>query len=260
MSLDKNIEKLIEKYFDGDSSLEEEQQLQIFFQKEDVPVNLKQYQSQFRDLTGSAKIKWDDFSEDKLFSKLDTKLEKEQSEVKVVAMPSSFKMAWVYRIAAALALVFIGYYAGNGFGSDDGVDELRKEMEQMKAMMFEQLGSASASGRMQAVNNTFGIETVDDEILEALILRMTDDKNINVRLKAVASLAQFNEEKKVRTALVNALSTVEEPAIQIALINVLVEFKEKAAIDGFEKIINRDENLKEVRDEARLGVFKLRDL
>ena len=260
MSLDKNIEKLLEKYFNGDTSLEEEQQLQTFFQGEDIPVNLKPYQNQFRNLKASADTKWDSFSEDKLFGKLEAKLEKEQTETKVVSMQSNFSMTWVYRIAAAVALIFVGYYVGNGFRSDNGVDELRQEMQQMKAMMFDQLGSSSASGRLQAVNNTFGFVEADDEILDALILRMTDDKNVNVRLKAVESLARFNKDKKVRSALVDALSTVEEPAVQIALISVLVEFREKSAIENFEKIIYGNENLKEVRDEARLGIFKLRDL
>jgi HEAT repeats len=260
MSLDNNIEKLIEKYFNGDSSLEEEQQLQTFFQKEDVPVNLKQYQTQFRNLTDSGNIKWDSFTDEKLFGKLEAKLASEKSETKVVKMQSSINMTWVYRIAAAVALILVGYFSGNGFGSDDGVDELRKEMQQMKAMMFDQLGSSSASGRLQAVNNTFGIQEADDEILDALILRMIDDKNINVRLKAVESLARFNDEEKVRGALVDALTTVEEPAIQIALINVLVEFKEKSAIERMEKIIYGNESLKGVKDEARLGIFKLRDL
>lgn len=259
MSLDKNIEKLIEKYFDGDSSLEEEQQLQTFFQKDDVPVNLKQYQSQFRNIADSTNIKWVDFSEDKLFAKLEAKLDKEKPSAKVIDMNNGLNMKWLYRVAAAFVLIFIGYYAGTS-GADDGVDELRKEMQEMKAMMFDQLGSSSASGRLQAVNNTFGFEEADDEILDALILRMTEDKNTNVRLKAVASLARFNNEKKVRSALVNALNTLEEPAVQIALIKVLVEFKEKSAIEGMEKIIYNDGNLTGVKDEARLAVFKLRDL
>ncbi len=256
MSLDKNIEELLDKYFNGETSLEEELQLQTFFQGEGIPVNLKAYRSQFKDLKASAEITAETFTEEKLFAKLDAKLKEEKPEAKVVTMTTN--QVWFYRIAAAVALILVGYFVGNGLKSGDSMkDELLGEM---RSIMFDQFSSESASGRLQAVNNSLNFEEADDEILEALIQRMTNDKNINVRLKAVESLSRFGQDKKVKTALVDALGAIEEPAIQIALINVLVELKEKTAIENLEKITQEYGNLKEVRDEAHLGIFKLKDL
>ncbi len=258
MSLDRTKE-LIEKYFNGETSLEEEKQLQSFFQREDIPIEFKEYQLQFKDIQNRQNIRWEDFSEDKLFGKLEENLDQEEQDVKVVSINRS-TLTWIYRIAAAVALILVGYLAGNNLKSDDGLDEVRKELQQMKAMMFDNLGSNSASGRLQAVNNSFDIDAPDDEILDALIQRMYDDKNTNVRLKAIESLARFGDNIKVKNSLVDALGSIEEPAIQISLIHVLVELKEKSAIENLEKITEGSDVLKEVKAEAHLGIFKLKDL
>ena len=42
-----NIEKLIEKYENAETSLQEEQELKTFFQKDDVPVHLLEYKALF---------------------------------------------------------------------------------------------------------------------------------------------------------------------------------------------------------------------
>ena len=259
MSLDKNIEELVEKYFNGETSLVEEEQLQKFFEGEDIPVNLKGYQQQFLDLKMSKGTRWENFSEEKLFGKLERQVQ-EKTTGKVVSMKPSNNQVWFYRIAAAVALMLVGYFVGNGFKPNSEVAGLRAELEEVKNLMFDQINSTSASGRLQAVNNTLTLKEADDEILDALISRMNDDKNINVRLKAVESLARFGSQDKAKKALVEALGTIEAPAIQIALINVLVELKEKTAIAQFEKITERGSNLKEVRDEAHLGIFRLKDL
>ncbi len=44
----KHIEELLEKYFEGQSSLEEEADLHDFFQRPQVPARLRRYQSLFR--------------------------------------------------------------------------------------------------------------------------------------------------------------------------------------------------------------------
>lgn len=44
----KHITQLLKKYFEGETSLQEEAQLKAFFQKEEVPEQLRQYQSLFQ--------------------------------------------------------------------------------------------------------------------------------------------------------------------------------------------------------------------
>ncbi|MEE9349752.1 MAG: hypothetical protein V3U80_06865 [Flavobacteriaceae bacterium] len=42
-----NIEKLLDKYFDGETSVKEEASLQKYFSQKDVPAHLKEYQTMF---------------------------------------------------------------------------------------------------------------------------------------------------------------------------------------------------------------------
>lgn len=253
------IERLIDKYYNGETSLEEEQQLQEFFLGEVVPDHLKTYREQFSHLTRSGQLEWPEFSEEKLFGKLDAR-QTEVDEPRVVQLPKRKVSAelWFYRIAAAVALVLVGYFAGR---SGDG-ENVQGEINDLKEMMISQMDGASASGRMKAVNYSFDIaeEQADDEILGVLMQVVLEDKNMNVRMKGVEALARFGNEPKVRRALINALGTEKEPAVKIALIETLVGLGEAGAIENLQKIVDDEDNLKEVRDEAHLGIFKLKEM
>ena len=259
MSSNEDIETLIEKFYLGETSLAEEKQLQTFFQGEDIPSHLKSYQAQFQFLHVSSKIKWEAFSEEKLFGKLESP-PSEKKTPKTVRMLFGENQVWLYRTAAAVALILVGYFVGNSFKSNNEVSELRAELKQVKSLMMGQFESGSASGRLQAVNSSFEFSEADDQILEALIVRANEDQNANVRLKAIEALARFGNQTLVKTALVNALGKEKEPTVQISLINTLVALKEKDAINSMQGLLDNDETLAFVKDEAHLGIFKLKSL
>jgi len=50
-----NIEKLVEKYENAETSLQEEQELKAYFQKDDVPVHLLEYKALFNYFDQSSK-------------------------------------------------------------------------------------------------------------------------------------------------------------------------------------------------------------
>jgi len=257
MKSSKEIELLIDKYYNGETSLEEEQQLQEFFLGEAVPDHLKTYQEQFRQVKIGGELEWPEFTEDKLFGKLDKQVA-EEAAPKVVQMPRQKASAelWFYRIAAAVALVLVGYFAGK-----PGPVE-QSEFDQLKQLMVASLENNSASSRMQAVNYSFDVTEaqVDDELLEVLIDVSLQDENVNVRMKGIEALARFGNEPKVRKALIEALESEEESAVKISLIEALVGLNEAGALENLEKIADDEENLPNVRDEARLGIFRLKEM
>ena len=259
MKSSKEIEALIEKYWDGETSLEEETQLQFFFQGEVIPDHLKTYQAQFKDLATRKEVSWEGFSEDKLFGKLESEVN-EAPEIKVVSMKPNNGQVWFWRAAAAVALIMVGYFAGQGFKSDNELSEIQKEMAILKEMMIEKVEGRSASGRLQAVNYSLEMQTADDETLNVLIKVLQEDDNMIVRTKAVEALAKFGSNPLARTALVDALGGEEEPAVQIALIEALVQLKAMEALDGLQDIVDSENYLREVKDEAHMGMFKLREL
>ena len=176
---------------------------------------------------------------------------------KVVVFPSSF-----YRIAAAIALLIVG--GGIGFWISKHNDQrqelqaLAKEMEATKLMMMTLIGNQqSASQRIQGVNVAMTIQSADDDVVKALVKRMNEDPNTNVRLAALDALSKFYEDPMVRKALIEGLSTQKDPVVQIALIQLMVKIKEKGIVTDLKKIVEDEKTMDAVKDEAYTGLLEL---
>lgn len=116
------------------------------------------------------------------------------------------------------------------------------------------LGSSSASERIEAVNYVEAVPAPNQKIIDALVSTLENDKNANVRLACLYSLAKFADNPKVRDALVSSLSRQTEPIVQIVLINLLAEMKEHKAIRSLQDIISNDKTPKEVKNIAEKGL------
>ncbi len=167
-----------------------------------------------------------------------------------------------YRAAAAIALVMIGLAGGYWLNSknqnDNELAALRKEMAETKQMMLAMMNNdQSASQRMQGVNVALSISKADDEIVNILTNIMLTDPNTNVRLAALEALSNFIHEPKVKLLLTSSLSKQDDPVVQISLIQLLVQIKEKNVVKDLEKIIENDKNIQAVKDEAYSGILKL---
>ena len=254
MNSNKDIENLIEKYFNGETSLEEEKQLQVFFQGEDIPVELRTYQDQFL-MAGKLKdLSANSFSDDTLFSKL----EKEVNEVKVIPLRKEVNpfMTWSIRVAAAAVLILVGFWVGGKSGTNSDVEQIQQEL----ALLKSQLQSNSASGRLQAVSNVKYTQSSNEELVLTLETVAQNDPNMHVRTKAIEALAGMGNESGVLEFLSGALLEETEPAVQIAIIEALVGLQQKTAIESLEKLTEEQDVLKEVKDEAYIGIFKLKDM
>jgi hypothetical protein len=168
----------------------------------------------------------------------------------------------VYRVAAGFALLICGTFLGMLFYSGLSNSGQKKELIQLKSevnelrktAMFSMLKDGSSSYRIQAVNYADQIDTPDDNIIDALVRTLNNDKNVNVRMAAAYSLAKFTDMHSVRDSLVKSLSLQSDPILQVTLINILVELREKSAIKPIEQIISNDKTLKEVKSVAENGV------
>ncbi|GAA0893905.1 hypothetical protein GCM10009122_35850 [Fulvivirga kasyanovii] len=166
------------------------------------------------------------------------------------------------KIAASFALilsgVFIGMWLMKNDQNDQEIAEIKKEMEATKRLVMQSLtDNSSASRRLQGVNASYAMSSADDEIVNALIRTMNNDENTNVRLAAVEALSKFAEEPKVMDALIRSMESQTDPLIQITLINLMVQLKEKRALDELKNIIEDKKTMETVKDEAHMAVFKL---
>ncbi len=182
-----------------------------------------------------------------------------QPEAKVVPMQAFWTVNNFLKIAAAVAILVVGYFIGiqDRNGSDRELAQIRHEMQQMKEMMMASLQEESASQRMKGVNVSYGLQHADDEVLAVLIKTLNTDPNANVRLASANALNQFSENKTVRDALIKALENEKEPVVQITLINIIVELGDKNAVGSLQKLVDDATTLETVKDEAHMGLFKL---
>lgn len=171
-----------------------------------------------------------------------------------------------YRAAAAVALVILG--AGIGFwmskqhderiaAIEKQMEENKQQMEFTKRMMDMLENDQSASQRIQGVNVAMTVEKADDEIVKVLVKTLNEDPNTNVRLAALEALSRFHQEPKVRKQLIEALPKQKDPVVQIALIQLMVKMKEKGVVDDLQKLVDDNNTMKAVKDEAYSGIMKL---
>ena len=123
--------------------------------------------------------------------------------------------------------------------------------------MFTLLKEDSASVRIKAVNYATEMSNPDQQVIGALISTLNHDKNVNVRLASLYSLAKFSDIQAVRDSLVSSLPKQAEPIIQIVMINLLTENKESKAVKPIEEILSNRNTLPAVKDIARKGLKTL---
>ena len=167
-----------------------------------------------------------------------------------------------WRAAAAVALVVIGAGFGvlwrNNLSQKAQIAELRGAMEQtQKMLVLSMLEQNSASERIRALNIGLPASLVDRQVLDAFLATLNSDKNVNVRIKAAEALATFRGEPHAVEGLIKALNHQEDPAVQITIIDLLVEMKAKNASEAFRQLARRDNILDIVREKAKVGMKAL---
>jgi hypothetical protein len=251
-----DIEKLLERYYDGETTIEEERELKRFFQSEEVPEHLKSHAAQFGYFVGVRNEIPSLLFSSELAMKLDPP---KQGPVRRFG-------SWLIRIAAGLALLIVGFAGGLIFQTRHGEEaghlfanakDVRSGEAMKSALTFEKMNETSASERIQAVNKSYELSVVDKDITQLLVNTLNFDPNINVRLAACQALEHFANEPEVSEALVQSLAIQKDPNIQISLIEVLVSIREKRAVAPFQQLVRNQEVLEVVRLKAEEGVNKL---
>jgi hypothetical protein len=164
-----------------------------------------------------------------------------------------------YRVAAGISLLICGTFIGlllhtglnNSYASGE-LKQLHSEVSDLKkAAMFTMLKEESSSDRIQAVRYVEEIDKPDQNVIEVLVRTLNSDKNVNVRMAAAYALSKFADQRLVCDSLVKSLSLQNDPILQVTLINILAERKEKSALKPIQEIIANRSTMKEVRSVAQ---------
>jgi hypothetical protein len=191
-----------------------------------------------------------------------------EKEVRPRGKVISFFSSAAGRVAAAVILVAAGIGIGMAVkpgpvaDTQKDIHSLQAEVRSMKKEMKEQqllsgIDDESASERIKAVSYAEEMASPDQKVIDALFNSLNNDKNVNVRLAALYSLARFADRHVVRDSLVSSLAIQNEPIIQVVLINLLAEKRERKAIGPIREIMTNKRTLKEVKDAAQKSLTVL---
>jgi hypothetical protein len=175
---------------------------------------------------------------------------------KVIAM----KPLW-YKIAAAIAFLVVGASLGLAVSNyrqrQAQLAIAEKERARVQHVVTMIRNESSAGQRILGVKEAIEHEKIDLTLLKVLIETLNTDPNMNVRMAALDGLQKFHEYPEVRKALVESLSRQSDPVLQITLIKILVAMKEKSVVQPLKNILDSEEAISTVKDEANMGILVL---
>jgi anti-sigma factor RsiW len=167
------------------------------------------------------------------------------------------------KIAAGIALVAGGAAAGYGLRSNQAsaneIAQLRGEVGNMRQLVtLSLLQQQSASERLRGVSWAVRAEPADIEVFDALLAAVNHDPNVNVRLAAVDALRNRTASvPSARNSVMQALPGQTEPIVQVALIDLLVDLKEKDAAQELQRVALDGSTDLGVREHAAWALEKL---
>ena len=157
------------------------------------------------------------------------------------------------KIAYSGFILLLGMILGHWILPDKQVRHqtsiMMEEMQTMKKMMaLTLIEQSNATDRLKAVNYSNELTAADDKIIEALLETLNNDPNVNIRLASLEALTRQIENPEVRTGLVRSINNQNSPLVQVTIVELMAEIKEKNAVPELEKLLQR-ENLNEVVEQ-----------
>jgi hypothetical protein len=161
-----------------------------------------------------------------------------------------------------LALFCLGIYVGrvsmSGPGTSKDTSRLEEQVQSLRqTVALSLMDKQSANSRLEGISWSSRVSRPDSDLVSALLNALNHDPNTNVRLASLDALEKFSSDSAVRKSLIQALPLQDSPLVQIALIDGLVQMRDKEAAGEFKKLTgDRDANAA-VRQRAEWGLQKL---
>lgn len=176
--------------------------------------------------------------------------------------------AWQMGISFALLAIGVGLGyelrpaavqpAGETPAETSEVAQLRGEVSNMRQMVaLSLLQQQSAGERLRGVSYAYQVPASDTQVLSALLATVNTDPNVNVRIAAVDALHAFGASPVTRAAVIQSIRKQDQPMVQIALIDLLVDLHESEARPELEKIAADQKINEAVRQHAKVAEERL---
>lgn len=168
-----------------------------------------------------------------------------------------------FQAAAAILILAAGIGVGRlgrpgTAGNGATVARLQDEVTDMRQMVtLSLLQQQSANDRLKGVSWAAGTSDPDQQVRDALISTMNHDPNVNVRLAAIQALGRFARTPSVRAALPHALERQNSPLAQIAVLDQIVDLRERSAAPAIRNLIGQTGVNPAVRQHAQWALRQL---
>jgi HEAT repeats len=165
------------------------------------------------------------------------------------------------QFVAAVLILAMGITIGTYFPinkplqQSPDLNELRREVGDLREIVaLSLMQQQSATERLRGVSWSNQINDPDGKVLSALLDTLMHDSNINVRLAAIDALRRFGDRQIVRKGALQALSEQESPLVQVALIDFMVEVREKDSVPALRELMADRRIDESIRTHAAWGV------
>lgn len=169
----------------------------------------------------------------------------------------------VWQTAVAVLLLAAGGFGGRYFSqphrtATPEIAQLQGEVESLRqTVALSMLQEQSSSSRIRGVTYASQIQQPDQRIDQALLFTLNHDGNVNVRLRAVDALENLAQRPEIQRALVDSLPLQDSPLVQAALIDVLAEVSDRAALPTLQKLAQDPKTDAAVRQRAGTAIQKI---
>lgn len=171
-----------------------------------------------------------------------------------------FKLAYGFiLLVVGLGLGLMLHRPGNPtLAYSNQVDSLSSQVAEMKQMMMlSLLQNPSASQRMRAVGYTEEMDNTNKKVIDALLMTLNEDPNINVRLMTLDALVKLAASPEVREGLVQSITTQESPLMQSAIADVMVKLQEKKSVKPLRELLQKKDLNEMVKYKIEQSIHKL---
>jgi len=169
----------------------------------------------------------------------------------------------VYAAVISIALLAAGAFVGrqipaSGPASSRDFNAMRQELRDVREMLALSLMQQTlASDRIKGASWAARMDDPRPDVLTELIDVLLHDPNVNVRLACLRALERFGERPAVREGVAKALAGEQSSLVSVALIEFVVEAKDKMAIDTLRRLSVDPMRDQAVRDRAAQALERL---
>jgi hypothetical protein len=165
---------------------------------------------------------------------------------------------WAWSAALLVAGLAIGQFLNVRERGRGDLAQLQDEVLHMRQLVtLSLLQQQSASERLRGVDYSNRVEQSDTQVLAALLHAVNQDPSVNVRLAAVDALRKFSASPSVKGTLNQSLVKQNSPLVQLALIDLIVDTRDKAALPSLAALERSPTADKNVKEKALWGLTQL---